>query len=55
VIVVLWYGGAAEAYAIVQHENLEFHHTTGEAKFLESVLNESRPFMAQRIAKRIKF
>src|SRR5712691_1060923 len=48
---VLSYGGAAEAYAIVQHERLDFQHTTGQAKFLESVLNESRDHMAGRIAK----
>lgn len=51
--VTLGYGGAAEDYAVVQHENLDFHHTTGEAKFLESVLNESRPYMAGRIARRV--
>ena len=51
--VTLAYGGAAEDYAIVQHENLDFHHTTGQAKFLESVLNESRPYMAGRIARRV--
>lgn len=50
--VVLSYGGAAD-YAVVQHERLDFFHTTGQAKYLESVLNESRPFMASRIAKRV--
>ena len=51
--VTLSYGGAAEAYAIVQHERLDYFHKHGQAKFLESVLNESRPHMAARIAKRI--
>jgi hypothetical protein len=50
----LVYGGAAEDYAIVQHESLDFHHTVGQAKFLESVLMESLPFMGQRIANRMK-
>lgn len=53
--VLLSFGGAAIDYAIVQHERLDFHHTTGQAKYLESVLNESRPHMAARIAARIKF
>jgi hypothetical protein len=51
--VTLSFGGAAIDYAIVQHERLDFHHTTGQAKFLESVLNESRPHMNARIAARI--
>lgn len=51
--VTMGYGGAAEDYAVVQHENLDFHHTTGQAKFLESVINESRPYMAGRIANRV--
>ena len=51
--VTLSFGGAAIDYAIVQHERLDFFHTTGQAKFLESVLNESRPYMAARIARRV--
>lgn len=54
VSVTLSYGGAANDYAIVQHERLDFHHTSGQAKFLESVLNESRGWMAARIATRIQ-
>lgn len=46
----LGFGGAAEAYAIYVHEDLEAHHTVGEAKFVESVLNESAPFLAVRVA-----
>ena len=55
VSVTLSYGGAAIDYAIVQHERLDFHHTTGQAKFLESVLNESRSSMAARVAARVHF
>jgi hypothetical protein len=50
----LVYGGAAQAYAIVQHENLDYHHNVGQAKYLESVLMESLPSMGARIAERIK-
>lgn len=51
--VTLSFGGAARDYAIVQHERLDYHHTTGQAKYLESVLQESRTSMAARIAARI--
>lgn len=40
-------------YAPMVHEDLEAHHDVGEAKFMESVLRESQPHMAERIAKRI--
>ncbi len=36
--VVMAYGGAASAYALVQHENLSFQHTTGGPKYLERPL-----------------
>lgn len=47
-------GGAAGAYAIPQHENLEFFHEVGQAKYIESVIMESRPFMAARLAARLR-
>lgn len=53
--VTLSYGGAAIDYAVVQHERLDFFHTNGEAKYLESVLNESRPYMARRVGLRVMF
>ncbi len=46
-------GGAAGAYAIPQHENLEYFHTTGQAKYIESVIFESRNYIAARVVKRI--
>lgn len=57
--VALTYGGAAAPYAIYVHENLDANHDNppfkgGQAKYLESVLDESRPFMAARIARRLK-
>ena len=56
--VTLSFGGASAPYAIYVHENLEANHANppfggGQAKFLESVLNESRPYMLQRIAARV--
>lgn len=46
-------GGVAAPYAVHVHENLEAFHPVGQAKFLESTLNESQDFLAQRIARRI--
>lgn len=48
-------GGTAAPYAIYVHENLEAIHPVGQAKFLESVILESRPFMGARVAKRMRF
>jgi hypothetical protein len=41
-------------YAVYVHENLEAHHPVGQAKFLESVLNESAPHMLERVAHRVR-
>jgi hypothetical protein len=46
-------GGAAGAYAAVQHETLTFHHTVGQAKYIESVLLESRDTIVGDIAARV--
>lgn len=41
-------------YAPYVHEDLDAFHPVGQAKFLESVLNESAPYMARRIGARLK-
>lgn len=46
-------GGPAAPYALQVHEDLEAFHPVGQAKFIESTLNESRPHMANRVARRI--
>lgn len=51
--VTMSFGGAASDYAVVQHENLDYFHTTGQAEYLVSVLRESRAFMPARIARRV--
>jgi Bacteriophage HK97-gp10, putative tail-component len=51
--VLLIFGNAAVDYAAYVHENLEAHHAVGQAKFLESVLTESAPYFAARVARRI--
>lgn len=52
--VVLSFGGTAVTYALEQHENLDFSHTVGEAKYLERPLNAAIPGMINRLAKRLK-
>jgi hypothetical protein len=47
-------GGPAAPYAIYVHEDLEAFHKVGQAKFIESVIRESAPFMHDRIARRAK-
>lgn len=47
-------GGVSAPYAIYVHEDLDAIHKVGQAKFIESVLLESRPYMAARVARRIE-
>jgi hypothetical protein len=47
------YGSDSVDYAVTVHEDLEAFHRVGQAKFLESTLNESEPHMGKRIARRI--
>ena len=55
VSVTISVGGPAAPYAVPVHEDLEAFHKTGQAKFLESTIMESKPYMAGRVAKRIDF
>jgi hypothetical protein len=52
--VTIFAGGVAAPYAVKVHEDLSAMHRTGQAKFLESTLMESRPYLAGRIARRIQ-
>jgi hypothetical protein len=45
--------GAQAPYAVYVHENPDAYHPVGQWKFMESVINESRAFMAARIAARV--
>lgn len=47
-------GGPAAPYAVYVHEDLHAFHKTGQAKYIESVIMESRPFLAARLARRIE-
>src|SRR5690606_17248765 len=41
-------------YAVYVHEDPDAFHKVGQWKYLESVLNESAPFMGQRLANRLQ-
>lgn len=51
--VMLSYGGPAIEYAVYVHEDPDAFHPVGQWKYLESVLVESEPHMAARVARRI--
>lgn len=53
IVVMIVCGGPEAPYAAIVHEDLEAFHKFGQAKYLESVLFESRPFMGQRVSKRL--
>jgi hypothetical protein len=54
ITVVIVAGGPTAPYAVIVHEDLDAFHSVGQAKYLESVIMESRAFMAQRLAKRLR-
>lgn len=41
-------------YATVQHEAVDYHHTDGEAKYLEKPLKKQSPELSKNIAKIVK-
>lgn len=48
------HAGDGLGYAVRVHEDLEAFHRVGQAKFMESTLNESAPYMLRRVAARVK-
>lgn len=46
-------GGPEAPYTVYVHENLEAHHPHGEAKWMERVIMESKPYLVDRIGRRI--
>ncbi len=52
--VILSFGGGSIDYAVWVHEILDNFHPIGQAKYLESTLNESRPHMAERLGRRLQ-
>ena len=52
---IIYGGGPAKSYAIVQHEDLTFRHRgIQQAKYLEQPFREAQPGMTNRLANRIK-
>lgn len=47
-------GGPSAPYALIVHEDLDAYHKVGQAKFIESTLKESAPFLPARIASRVR-
>ena len=54
ITVMIVAGGPAAPYAVVQHENLQFKHKEGQAKYLESVILEARSTIGRDIAALVK-
>lgn len=50
IVVNLGYGGPAISYALPQHENLEYRHPSGKAKFLEDPFRRHLRGMDDRLA-----
>lgn len=48
------FGGPGIDYALPVHEDLEAFHPVGQAKYMESVLNESLRFIPTRVATRMR-
>lgn len=46
--------GCTADYAIYVHEDLEANHTVGQAKFLESALNESKDDIVNTVRRRAR-
>lgn len=43
------YGGAAQAYSVIQHERTDFHHTVGQAHYLSDPFNAHAPTIELRL------
>ena len=52
--VELGYGGAAKAYALVQHEAMHFQHTVGGPKYLERPVKAARRRVSDAVGRAIQ-
>lgn len=48
--VTVGFGGPAKAYAWIQHERLDFHHSEGGPKYLSRAVEEVKPLQGQLFA-----
>ncbi len=53
VSVELGYGGAASAYAMIQHERMDYRHRVGQAKYLEQPFLEAQRGMEIRLGRAV--
>lgn len=53
VIVELGFGGAARKYAWIQHENMDYAHKVGSAKYLETPLMAAVHDMPARLSQQL--
>ncbi len=53
VSVELGYGGAASAYAMIQHERMDYRHRVGQAKYLEQPFLEAQRGMEIRLGRSV--
>jgi hypothetical protein len=51
--VTMGFGGAASAYAIIQHERTDLRHQSGTAKFLERNVKAHELSFARRLVKHL--
>lgn len=51
--ITVWmgYGGPADHYALIQHERLDYHHTVGQAKYLEIPTLNAQKGLETRLAR----
>ena len=51
---VVGFGGPSVEYALIQHERTDFHHTVGQAKYLETPAKARAPQLPEVIAKHVR-
>lgn len=52
--IIVGYGGAASAYAAIQHENMAYHHDVGQAKYLEQPATEMEDEIKAAVAQAVR-
>jgi hypothetical protein len=53
ITVEMGFGGPAAPYAVHVHEDLDAFHPVGQARFLASVIDESAPYLLERVGRRL--
>lgn len=54
ITVEMGFGGPAAPYAVYVHEDLDaWHKPPGQARFLASVVDESAPYLLDRVGRRL--